>query len=36
VNDAVSAAATVTTRLTLFELELLVTAKVTVFDPVVV
>jgi hypothetical protein len=36
VNEAASAAATVTVRLTLPEPELLVTVKVTVFDPTVV
>jgi hypothetical protein len=35
-NEVVRAATTVTVRLTLFEPELLVTAKVTVLDPVVV
>jgi hypothetical protein len=36
VKEAVSAVATVTVRLTLLEPELLVTVKVTVFDPAVV
>jgi hypothetical protein len=36
VNDAVSAVATVTVRLALFEPELLVTVRLTVLDPAVV
>jgi hypothetical protein len=36
VKEAESAATTVTVRLVLFEPELLVTVKVTVFDPTVV